>query len=280
MHTEKIIALMQGQAQYNKKTLSDLSKIMRKYPYFQTAHLLYTLNLFHLEDTYFLYELRKTATYLNDRKKLFFLVENRYFDSDKIKALQHEIPKNPESAFNLIDSFLSEKEEANSSWSEKEEINSFWPEKEETNSFWPEKEEITDKVIDKPKEMQSSSAVSTDYVSYYLSKTPEETINFKPLQFQDTIDRFLKKDEISPIKIELQNTDKAEKTPAPDLEQVDDSDFYSETLAKIHIKQRKYDKALEIIRKIVLFYPEKSSYFADQIQMLEDLVNINKNKTE
>jgi len=247
MRTEKIIALMHGEAQYGKKTLSDLSKIIEKYPYFQTAHLLHTLNLFHLEDAHFLYELRKTATYLNDRRKLFFLVENWFFDAEKIEALQHEIPKNSDSVFRLIDSFLSDKE----------------------------------KTTEKAEEMQDLSVVSTDYTSYYLAKTPEEGVtHFKPMQFQDTIDRFLKEDEISPIKIELKNPDIAEKTVAPNLEQADDSDFVSETMAKIYIKQRKYDKALEIIRKIVLHYPEKSSYFADQIQMLEDLMIINKNKTE
>jgi tetratricopeptide (TPR) repeat protein len=251
MRTEKIIDLIRGYAQYDKKTLSYLSKVMRKYPYFQLAHLLYTLNLYHLEDAHFPDELRKTATYLNDRKKLFFLVENRFFDSDKIETLQHEIPKNANSVFNLIDSFLSQKEET-------------------------------------PEKMQDSSTVPADYVSHYLLENPEEkSENSKPLQFQDTIDRFLKEDEISPIKIELIDEDveskgreEIKKTSAPDLEQSDDGDFYSETLAKIYIKQRKYDKALEIIHKIVLLYPEKSSYFADRIQMLEDLVSINKNKTE
>ncbi|MDR1632573.1 MAG: hypothetical protein LBR97_06815 [Dysgonamonadaceae bacterium] len=247
MRTEKINKLMRGDAQYDKKTLSYLSKIIRKYPYFQSAHLLYTLNLFHLEDAHFLYELRKTATYLNDRKKLFFLVENRFFDSDKIETLQHEIPKNADSVFNLIDSFLSQKEEI-------------------------------------PEKMQDSSAVSTDYVSYYLLENQEEKPEkSKPLQFQDTIDRFLKKDEISPVKIKLDESkdkEEPEETSVPDLEQSDDDDFFSETLARIYIKQRKYDKALEIIHKIVLHYPEKSSYFADRIQMLEDLININKNKTE
>ncbi|GHT64157.1 hypothetical protein AGMMS50239_21380 [Bacteroidia bacterium] len=246
MHTENIIALMHEDSRYDEKTLASLSKIIEEYPYFQTAHLLYTLNLFHLEDAYFLYDLRKTAIYLNDRRKLFFLVENHYFDLDKIEALQHEIPQNSESVFNLIDSFLSEKEE----------------------------------LVAETEEIQNPSAISTDYLNYYLSENQEEKPEeIKPLQFQDAIDKFLAKDEISPVKIELKDPDKDEKTPVPDVERVDDSDFFSETLAKIYIKQRKYDKALEIICKIVLHYPEKSSYFADQIQMLEDLININKNKT-
>ena len=250
MRTEKIIALMEGEAQYDKRTLANLSKIIGKYPYFQTAYLLYTLNLFHLEDTHFLYELRKAAVYLNDRRKLFFLVENRFFDSDKIDALQHKIPENSDSVFNLIDSFLSGK---------------------------PQKEEMPDDT----EKMQDLPAASTDYVNDYLSENQEEKVeNSKPLQFQDVIDQFLKEDEISPIKIELKNSNKADKIAAPDLEQADDDDFATESLAKIYIKQRKYDKALEIIHKIILHYPEKSSYFADQIQMLEDLININKNKAE
>lgn len=248
MRTENLIELMRGDenAKYDKKTLSCLSEIIRKYPYFQSAHLLYTLNLFHLEDAHFLHELRKTAVYLNDRKKLFFLVENRFFDSDKIEALQHEIPKNTSSVFNLIDSFLL-----------------------------PKKETL--------EKAQDSSAASTDYVSRYLLENQEEQPEMsKPLQFQDMIDRFLEKDGISPVKIELVDKPKEDpgETSGPDLEQSDDNGFFSETLAIIYIKQRKYDKALEIIHKIVLHYPEKSTYFADRIQMLNDLISINKNKIE
>lgn len=43
----------------------------------------------------------------------------------------------------------------------------------------------------------------------------------------------------------------------------------TETLAKIFIKQEKYDKAIEIYRKLILRYPEKSSTFVAQIEELE-----------
>lgn len=62
---------------------------------------------------------------------------------------------------------------------------------------------------------------------------------------------------------------------------VTDDSMLSESLAKIYIKQRKYSKALEIIKTISLKFPEKSIYFADQIRFLRKLIkteNIKNNK--
>ncbi len=48
--------------------------------------------------------------------------------------------------------------------------------------------------------------------------------------------------------------------------------LFTESLAKIYIQQRRYAKALEIIRKLNLNNPEKNIYFADQIRFLEKLI--------
>ena len=48
--------------------------------------------------------------------------------------------------------------------------------------------------------------------------------------------------------------------------------FNTESLAHIYIKQRKYERALEIIKGISLKNPEKNIYFADQIRFLEKLI--------
>ena len=63
--------------------------------------------------------------------------------------------------------------------------------------------------------------------------------------------------------------------PEDDLTQ---DNFLTETLARIYIKQKRYDKALEILKRISLINPKKSAYFADQIRFLEKLIINTKTK--
>ncbi len=46
----------------------------------------------------------------------------------------------------------------------------------------------------------------------------------------------------------------------------------SESLAKIYIRQKRYDKAFEIIHTLSLNNPKKSAYFADQLRFLRKLM--------
>jgi hypothetical protein len=45
----------------------------------------------------------------------------------------------------------------------------------------------------------------------------------------------------------------------------------TETLAKVFVKQKKYDKALQAFQILGLKYPEKNSFFADQIKEIKRL---------
>jgi len=54
---------------------------------------------------------------------------------------------------------------------------------------------------------------------------------------------------------------------------VESDDLMTETLANIHIKQKRYQKAVEIFERLRLKYPEKSVYFARRIKEMEDLIN-------
>jgi hypothetical protein len=53
----------------------------------------------------------------------------------------------------------------------------------------------------------------------------------------------------------------------------ENDDFVSETLALVYEKQRYYSKAIKIYEKLSLEFPEKSSFFASQIEKLKNSSN-------
>lgn len=66
-----------------------------------------------------------------------------------------------------------------------------------------------------------------------------------------------------------------ENRPAKDnSEPAADGSTLSESLAKIFIKQGRYERAYEIIYNLSLNYPKKSIYFADQLRFLQKLIRI------
>jgi len=127
--------------------------------------------------------------------------------------------------------------------------------------------------------------VPVDYVSAYLDSpstvqdgASDKVIRSKTEQLLDT---FLsgnnEKPSFKPLKSDADEaqTDTAD-SDQDETEQLDDS-YFTETLARIYLKQRRYAKALEIIKSLYLNFPNKSIYFADQIRYLEKLVRIIKN---
>jgi hypothetical protein len=53
-----------------------------------------------------------------------------------------------------------------------------------------------------------------------------------------------------------------------------DTNLYTEEMAIMLIKQKRYEEALKILHVIRLNIPEKSGYFADQIRFLEKIIAI------
>ncbi|MBI9060753.1 MAG: hypothetical protein JEZ14_02115 [Marinilabiliaceae bacterium] len=106
----------------------------------------------------------------------------------------------------------------------------------------------------------------------------EAILKEKPVQkrSQQIIDNFLTMERPRLIPVE-----KTEQEPSAISDQVasagnDSDDLMSETLASIYIKQKYYRKAISIFDKLRLKYPEKNTYFADQISELEKLIINNK----
>ncbi len=253
----------------DRDTLYELRTLVARYPYFQSLHLLYLKNLYLLHDVSFGAELRKAVLYVADRRLLFSLIESNHYALHPYKTTtvpmqnQVEEPGVDRTLF-LIDAFLSSM----------------------------------------PEESQPQSVpldLSMDYTAYLLQdEEGGEATNTGSVKLrgQELIDGFLnrveneapmmqapddvlvpdvQKEESSPMEKEMEPEEddedaEEEETAGGTAADALDDNCFTETLAKIYIKQHRYEKALEIIKKLSLNYPKKNAYFADQIRFLEKLI--------
>ena len=102
------------------------------------------------------------------------------------------------------------------------------------------------------------------------SETTPKTI---PNQIKSKKDSILEKFIKEEPQIKAPNSQKLDTENKARKSSEDPNDLVSETLAQIYIDQMLFQKALETFKKLSLKYPEKSTYFADQITQLEKKIN-------
>ena len=254
----EIAELIAHPERMDRDTLYELRSLLALYPYFQPARLLMLQNLYLLHDATFDEELRRAAIYITDRNVLFQMVEAAHY---RLKGQETQKKQKPAQAaldpmerdsrtLSLIDDFL------------------------DSMPLEEEKDRNT-----KRKPTPADAAV--DYVAYLLETEgdgEDATAGGVPqLKGQSLIDTFIEQD-----KGKIVLSENPTLKPEIDEEQQpkgegEEDDIYTETMARIYIKQGKYSKALEIIRRLSLVDSEKNAYFADQIRFLEKLI-INSNK--
>lgn len=250
MRAEDLYRLMEEPLELTEGTLLELRRIVEDYPYFQAARMLYLKNLSVLNDMSFTSELEKMAIFLPDRKKLFLLIEGDKYGLHS--RMEHKLDTQKEDSFSLIDAFLSNRNEE------------LERKKEAPLLFQP--------------------SVSSDYMFWSLSKEVEEKPSGEDtenrLRHHDLIDSFLEKDQRRMLGSGLEIHEETSHAETPDsVKELDngqpkslEDSCLTETLARIYIKQKRYEKALQIIKNLSLKYPEKNVYFADQIRFLEKLI--------
>ena len=123
--------------------------------------------------------------------------------------------------------------------------------KSETHSFhqWLQISRIQPIIRENPKEETKMEA------------EPDPIIEESKKKKAELIDKFIETSpKIPPIKPGIVFT------PNLDLNKEDNSYLMTETLAKVYLEQKKYQKAIQAYEILILKYPEKSSFFADRIK--------------
>ncbi len=229
------------------ETLPELCALVEDYPYFSLCSLLYLKNLAQLKDPTFSKELERLAIRVPDRRSLFDWLTGESETPDTIELQTKE--QAALDSFSLIDAFLMEH-------LEEEQSNSpllFHPSASSDYLHWSllqEQQPAVDSEMDEPK------LCHQELIDSFIANEPHLMNNREP---------------------SAENADASEALPES-IRQLEEhsknleESCLTETLARIYIKQRRYEKALQIIQNLHLKNPEKSSYFADQIRFLEKLI--------
>ncbi len=228
-----ITELIKHPEQLDRETLYELRSTLALYPYFQTARLLMLQNLYLLHDPSFDEELRRAAIYITDRKVIFRLVEAAHYRlPQRQRDNEAEKEKSEEDinrTINLIDNFLDS----------------------------IPKEEVKE---GKKKRRPTPADAAVDYVAYLLESEEDSDKDGEDvplLKGQSLIDTFIENDKGKIVLSETpQFTPEMEANGITEEKDGDES-YFTETLARIYIKQGRYSKALEIIKRLSLNYPKK-----------------------
>nr|WP_315193303.1 tetratricopeptide repeat protein [uncultured Flavobacterium sp.] len=259
-----------------------LGNILNEFPYFQSARALRLKGLFNQNSFKYNYALKVTAAHTTDRSILFDFITSEHFDT-----LQNDLydKKNLELMnMEVVDSEIVHPKTILEQQQKALELSILTSIKEATNNndtiSANESESIIElgKPIDfTPNEkhsfqewLQLSRTQPIDRNIENNSKTFEDSMEEERKKKAALIDKFIETNpKIAPIKPGT--------APAPqfELNSSDNTHLMTETLARVYLEQKKYQKAIQAYEILILKYPEKSSFFADHISEIRNLQNNN-----
>ncbi len=294
--------LIENPTLLGKESLKDIEDLVENFPLVENFRILYALNLLILDDYRYDTALTKAAIYSSDRRKLkewvnrveIYLEAEKHNDETPTSDLSHLEDKQTESLEHISKEVKEEDAVDEISSTVKEEVDNLPKDKEEeqaereapkikaaavkekhdvkeTSLSFKNETESSDLKTDKKnirtkkellqlvrKRLQEIEAEKQD--GHAIESATEKDINARLIdrfiEHEPSISRPDKKDFYDPQNEAIESS-------------IDEDDFFvTETLAQIHIQQGNLNKAMKIYQKLILKNPEKSSYFAAQIEKL------------
>lgn len=270
METNELLNYLNKPETLRGDTVTVMEDLTRRYPYFGMARCLLAVGYQNEGDERYERQLKLAASAIPNRGRLRLLtllakqratlpVEEqpdddsffKFVDSAKIKPGEEMEGVIPEKTFIIPEIDLSGSEEELSA----------------ELALLEERRKTLD-------ELKAIVAAKLKAIEEEKKKQKEENVEVpkKKLSRKELIDKFIAENpSISRPKAEFYNPIAMAQNSI-----VDNSEIVSETLAKIYFKQGYFDKAIEIYEKLSLLFPEKSSYFAAQIEKIKESQTNNK----
>ncbi len=275
MKKQEFIDYLKSPESLSRESISPLEQLVHDYPYFQTADMLYTLNLSKENSIKFSDQLRLASVYAPDRKVLKQLIQSVQLLTKGEKVIfkekdeQAEIPEQETSFIkkenislndedlnlpHLIDIFQNELDKITS-------ISKGSYEYHHLQTLAGKLESLLEE--HKQQKQSPPSHYFEEYSLTHLKKSPEKEEKSKA--DSDLIDKFIKENPRIVPEPQIGFFD-----PVDFAKQslVDNDEIVSETLAEIYYRQGNLAKAIKIYKKLSLLNPEKRFYFAGRIEKI------------
>jgi len=233
----------------NNIDISALEQTINTYPWFSLAHLELFKKACELGEEQKNASLNRTAAYVYSRERLY----------DISKGIKAEISE----VLDMQDIPVEKSKIAENNTEEPREI-------QETEEAETTIEEISFVIEPDPLHLNELPKIVLAGGDYFGKNDFEEV----KLDTAKPLDRFIA--EKPSLLRSNTNSQYNETQSAEEIElgeKFDDSGFYTETLAKIYTEQCFYKRAIEVYAKLILLYPEKSTYFATLVQELKSKHN-------
>jgi tetratricopeptide (TPR) repeat protein len=241
MNKEEFISFINNPSLIDSQSSKEIQQIVEQYPYFQSARILFLKSLYDNKSISYQSELKLTAVYAGNRA-----------------MLQAYILKQPAV---IVKSETDSKQEIRNNEAISTNENSI-SETQHDASVKPSIRTIIEFDFNEPNQAFELPKITEE---------PKEPLTEKKKQQLEIIDRFIKTE---PRIVPKENT--IDYTRDLSAENPIDTEFMTETLAEIYVKQKKYDKAIVMFQKLSLKFPQKSVYFASRISDINTIVNQDK----
>lgn len=233
MTFEELNQYLKDPSHIEAQHLSDLMLLSQQYEYCAPLHLLILICLYRTNDLRFASELHRRILYVTNPKELYFTMKETYSHRVIHKQEQEKNTEESLGSFDIINNFLEDYPDDTS-----------------------EIEQILVHLHEDKLQEESTSESSAEIIDKFLSKGESVEIIIPSNSVSATANRSmpLAEDEVQTVN------------------DANNDELFTETLARIYIRQGKYDQALRIFKTLNLKYSKKNSYFAEQIAFLEKLV--------
>jgi hypothetical protein len=274
MNKDHLLKFVQNPEQITANDKQSLAELVRTFPFFHTAHLLFLYNLKKTDSEEYDQQLRESAIYISDRRILFNLIYGIGTMAPSIIE-DAEKPTDVDKTQNEPGITLSEtKQEL-----EKETPPLATPREAGQTELLEIDENLTQGYTENEHAREVEFSLLSEKLFDINHITPDPTFELEeephsnnpgnksqPASF-DLIEKFIEENPaFVPNKVDF--SEEREDISAHSI--VDNEDVATETLAMVFENQKLYDKAVSIYEKLILKFPEKRAYFASRIEELRN----------